>query len=455
MSKLVEIPSPPSPAISKVRDLHAKGPLDELVPKKYRALLKDPWVRRWYYDKCKKSTHTGRTYVKVLGRVMERMGCSPSEFIALEQDDREGRLIDYLDSQVDAHRPDGAIDLENAIVKSWMSWRRVPMTRKTNRHRDPDNSRNTRTRIPGREDLRRLMIASNVRARFLIACTAYSAIRPYVLSDQDERDGLRFADLPEAHVVNGQLEFDAVPTLVKVRWNLSKNRKAYATFFPQETCSYLKTLTDARLRTGEPIKPDSLVFPPKQGSPSGFLGELQLHNLVREPMNKVGLTDCTPYTWKSYCIDGLMHAERDTPALLKEYRMFMVGHECGLHADYALRKGELTTETVEAMRIAYEACATRYLEAFPVTKAEDLRVSVNAVLLEALGYKRAELEKMDLSSMSEEELVALARDSLTAAIQGKGPRQRVVTADQWEPFLDEGWAYKTALPDGRILMERV
>jgi hypothetical protein len=458
--------------------------LDALAVGKCRHLLEDPWVRRFYYDKCRRSVKTGKSYLKILGRVMEALGHTPSSFIALGQDEREGRLIDYLEWMSVAGGPegkgctDGYVDTTAAIIRSWMAFRRVPMESKMTLHRNPARSRSTRTVIPPRDGLRHLMQLAPLRIKFLVSCTAYSAMRYDVLSDRDQQDGLRFGDLPEVHIIDGKVHFDAIPTFVRVRWSLSKNGLAYGTFWCQETCSYFKDLTEARIRDGEDITPQSVVFPPKANCPSGFLGEGQMHTLVRKAMDAAGLTESAPYTWKSYCIDGLSLAERDEGGLTKEQRLFIVGHECGFHADYALRKRDLTPESKEQMRRAYEEAAAKYLEAFPEVKKDDGRLFEYRILLKALNYTDEELAALDLSNKTEKELVKLAQEALrknASAVQiaaSSAPaaaqtpaaflatthnpaaklRHRLVAPAELEALLTEGWHFVRELRDGRILV---
>jgi len=467
--------------------------LDALVLRKYRHLLDDDWVRRWYYDKCRKSIRTGTSYMKTLGRVMNALGLTPSGFIALEQDDREGRLIDYLDwlsengGKDETGCADGYVETTESIIKAWMAWRRVPMTRKTNRIRNPHKDRNAKTPIPTRENARTYMRSAPLRAKFLASCTMYSAMRYAVLSYQERREGLRFKDLPEVRIMGKEVVFDAIPTLVKVPWYLSKNGKPYPTFWCRETCLYFKALTEQRLRDGEIITPDSLVFPPVgHDCTTGYLGDLQLHAIVREAMNDAGLTNIKPYTWKSYCLDGLQLSEREEQGLRKEDRMLIVGHECGVHYDYIYGKQDLAPETKERLRRAYEYTATKYLEAFPEVKDLDSRLFQSATLLKLLGYTDQELASMDLSGKTETELLDLARNAVprmtieksskpatmsrplrkasrasvasTASVVadsrpgGAKPRQRLVEWTELDALLEQGWIYVREFPDGRILV---
>jgi hypothetical protein len=432
---------------------------EDLVLPKYRHLLEDPNVARWYRDLCKGSLNTGREYIRVLGRIMEKMGTTPAGFIAQGARKCEADVLDYVD-EYSATGAGSSARYHGYVLASWLKWNDIPMKRSIKVSAETYNPRNEATTIPSRDDLRRVLTMAGARTRFIISCIAYSAMRPRVLSDSNQRDGLRFADLPEAHIKDGKLVFDAVPTVVKVRRNLSKNKKAYITFLPREACEYLAAYVAERIRAGEAITPDSLVVTPIKNSESGFIVREQLFKLIQTPMRKAGV-NANPYIWKSYCSDKMSLGEHD--GFLRDYRIFMMGHNGSMASDYALRKGELTPETKAAMRQAYEKLATKHLEAFPVVKADDVRLGQFRATLTMLGYTKEQLDEMDLSKMTEEEVVGLARGALknlagpaaeAAPARPTVAKQRVVAATQWEALLEEGWIYKLALPDGRVLMER-
>ncbi|MCA1839468.1 MAG: hypothetical protein LC723_03940 [Actinobacteria bacterium] len=435
------------------------GRWDDLVAPKHRHLLADENVARWFRDLCKGSLNTGREYVRVLGRIMEKMGTTPAAFVAQGARKCEADVLDYVDEYAAKHAGSSA-KYHGHVLASWLKWNDIPMKRSIKVSAETYHPRNEATTIPSRDDLRRVLTVASVRARFIIACTAYSALRPRVLSDADQGDGLRFADLPETRIEDGKLVFDAVPTMVKVRKNLSKNKKAYVTFLPREACEYLAAYVGERLQAGEDITPDSVVVAPIKNSKSGFIVREQLFKIVREPMRKAGVKG-NPYIWKSYCSDKMGLGEHD--GFLRDYRIFMMGHNGSMASDYALRKGELTPETKAAMRQAYEKLATKHLEAFPVVKADDVRLGQFRATLTMLGYTSEQLQEMDLANMTEEEVVGLARGAMknltgtvAEAAPSKAPvaKQRVVGAKEWEPLLEQGWVYKMALPDGRVLMER-
>ncbi len=74
-------------------------------------------------------------------------------------------------------------------------------------------------------------------------------------------DGLVIGDLPESKIQNGKIEFEKLPTVVRVRPALSKTKHEYITFLSGEGANYLKAYLDARISEGERLTEDSPLVP--------------------------------------------------------------------------------------------------------------------------------------------------------------------------------------------------
>jgi len=83
---------------------------------------------------------------------------------------------------------------------------------------------------------------------------AFAGLRPQSLGNHD---GLTFKDLPEMRVEGSEAVFEKIPTMVIVRPTLSKARHKYFTFLGSEGCTYIKEHLEARIRSGEQLKPES------------------------------------------------------------------------------------------------------------------------------------------------------------------------------------------------------
>ena len=74
-------------------------------------------------------------------------------------------------------------------------------------------------------------------------------------------------------------------------------------------------------------------------------------------------------------------------------------------------------------------------------------------LLIVAGFKKDEVDGMDLSSMSDDEFQKQVRQRLLGAMVNNGVRQKAVAADQIEGEIAGGWEYVSSLPDGRAVMK--
>ncbi len=90
-----------------------------------------------------------------------------------------------------------------------------------------------------------------MKERAVISLLAYSGIRPNVIGNKSGNDGLRIGDLPELKVNGNKVTFEEIPTIIKVRKNLSKAGHPYLTFLTREGCYFLEIYLNSRLVKGE------------------------------------------------------------------------------------------------------------------------------------------------------------------------------------------------------------
>jgi hypothetical protein len=62
----------------------------------------------------------------------------------------------------------------------------------------------------------------------------------------------------------GKIEFEEIPTLIRIRMELSKSRHEYFAFLSQEDCEYLKEYLESRMRKGEKLTKESPIIVPKR-----------------------------------------------------------------------------------------------------------------------------------------------------------------------------------------------
>jgi hypothetical protein len=84
---------------------------------------------------------------------------------------------------------------------------------------------------------------------------------------------------------------------------------------------------------------------------------------------------------------------------------------------------------------------------------EDLNVAFKKQLLLVAGYSKEEVEAMNISSMSDEEIRTEVRKKLLGMMENNGMRQKVVLADEVENYIAQGWEYAGSLPNGKAILK--
>jgi hypothetical protein len=70
-----------------------------------------------------------------------------------------------------------------------------------------------------------------------------------------------------------------------------------------------------------------------------------------------------------------------------------------------------------------------------------------------VGYKQDEIDRMNLAEMDNESFQKLLRDKVAGAMSGNGSKQRLVSVDEIEKYLLEGYEFQAVLPNGRAIMK--
>ncbi len=68
------------------------------------------------------------------------------------------------------------------------------------------------------------------------------------------------------------------------------------------------------------------------------------------------------------------------------------------------------------------------------------------------GYKQEEIDKMDLSVITNEEFQHILRDKLLGRMADNGAKQRVIPTGDIEQYLTQGYDFQAVLPDGGAVM---
>lgn len=128
-----------------------------------------------------------------------------------------------------------------------------------------------------------------------------------------------------------------------------------------------------------------------------------------------------------------------------------MGHKGDIEARYSTNK-RLPPDIIEEMRSSYQKCL-KFLETRVSEVSEDnAKLYLQQQLLLAVGYKQEEIDRIDLSEMSNEDFQQLLRDKVVGRMTENGAKQRVVSSEEVEDYITKGYDFEAVLPNGKALM---
>ncbi|RLI40333.1 site-specific integrase, partial [Candidatus Bathyarchaeota archaeon] len=305
-------------------------------------------------------------------------------------------------------------------------------------------------RVPTQQELRRIFLSGDKKARAACVLIAHSGLRLMSLGNYRGLDGLRVRDFPEIKIEGGTVEFEQIPTMVVVRPELSKARHQYFTFLSEEGCQYLKDYLEERMLNGESLMSDSPVIRPKVAS-KPFIRTVNIGDMIRNVVRKAGFS-WRPYVLRAYFDTQLMLAE-SKGLVLRDYRQFWMGHKGDIENRYTTNKCRLPESVIEDMREAYRR-SQEYLQTIkPETSRENLMEEFRKQLLLVAGFTPEEIEKIDLVGLSDKEFQELVRKRLVGSRNEDCGIQKVIDLNQIEEYLEKGWEYMATLPNQKVIVK--
>jgi hypothetical protein len=318
-------------------------------------------------------------------------------------------------------------------------------------------------RIPTKEELAKILCTATPRGRVAIALLALSGLRPQSLGNYQGTDGLRLKDLPETTVTATGLTFDQVPSRVVVRKPLSKNRRRYFTFLPDEATIYLREHLEERVRHGEPLNPDTplLGFDPRGPRKNPCLRTTLVTRDVKVAITKAGY-DWRPYVLRAY-FDTTMIIAESKGLIAHPYIAFFMGHQGDMEARYSTNKGRLPQQMIEDMRASYRKCQP-YLETLtqPINQSSIVKEAKKEAL-KSLAKSLLDIDLLDVKIAKERELdraldvdeeIALFETTIQKLREQDDDPQLIVAEADLEAYLHDGWEFISVLPSQKILIRK-
>jgi integrase len=335
-------------------------------------------------------------------------------------------------------------------LKSWLKFNDIDLKLDVKIKGEYETPRIANERVPSKEELSRIIRKASSRGRVAIALMAFSGLRPESLGNYDGTDGIRLGDLKELNL--DTLEFEKSPTILVVRSSLSKAKHQYFTFIPEEGITYIKEYLMERKSKGEKFTYDTplLIFEGKGIKSHTMLRTQLVTRDIREAIRNAGL-NMRPYVLRGYFATALDISE-SKGLISHPWRMFIMGHKGDIEARYSTNK-RLPPDMIEEMRESYKKC-TRFIETVVREPGvNDAKIFFMKQLLLAVGYKEDEIERIDLEHISDEDFQKILRDKVVGAMTNNGNKQKVISINEVEKFIEQGYEFVASLPNGKAIMK--
>jgi integrase len=408
------------------------------------ALLADADFRRWHDQLGNGATSTADSWSRRLRGFCIQAKVTPKELLKLDGRALRDLFIDYIAEEQKRGSAGSYIAFTLKVVRSWLRFndREAPARLKIK-----GSDRVLEETAVSQQQLSAILDHASAREKVAVSLMAMSGIRPEVLGNFLGDDGLRVRDLPDLHFKGKEVAFGKVPAQVVVRRDLSKAGHTYLSFLTAEGTTHLTNYLNARLRGGEHLGPESAVIIPERAKKE-FIRTTNIGDLVRNALRGAGFGKMRPYVLRTTFATRLLTCE-NSGKLPHTFAVFWMGHQGEMTSRYSVNRGALPTDLVEDMRKAYGRCEST-LSTIPVKNEVGDTVKL---LLMVNGMTQEEADRLDVSSMSNAELLKLAEETKTRqAAKAAPPGQRAVTLLEVEGLLEQGWEYVGPLGQERAIL---
>jgi len=419
-------------------------------------------VMRWYRNLQQGSPITGDVYLRALGLYCKINRTTPEGIL---EDAKSGKLrndfMDFVFKEGKENKAGSYIVRFKKVINSWVAFNGYDAGLQSIKIQGANTSPTlVDERPPSKDEIDAMLRNATVRGRAIISLLAFSGLRPESLGNYDGSDAIRLNDIEGLKISSDGVEFSKLPAVLRIRQSkvqLSKKGHQYFTFIPEQSSKYIKDYLDTRLRQGEKLNADSpIISTDTRGSntrKTGILATAFLLRDVRDAIEKSGLK-FRPYALRVYWASAMDVAEAKG-LVSHNWREFWMGHTGDISARYSTNK-VLPPDTIEAMRETYRKCEKYITTEIRESNENDLAKIVRKSMLMLAGFKEEEIGKMDLDSMTDEEIAQKIKERMMGSVRETLTRnamgQMVIHKSKVEDFIGRGYEFVADLHNGKVVM---
>ncbi|MGC9123878.1 MAG: site-specific integrase [Thermoplasmata archaeon] len=427
---------------------------------KYENLKANKLVMEWYKNLQGGSLITADNYLRTLGRYCKLTKNTPESILKkAKSGELKHEFIEFVNDLQNQGKNGSYLVLFKKTLNSWLSFNNIDQKLQGIKIRGANLTPTIQDeRPPTKEELDKILRNASLRGRAIIGILAFSGIRPESLGNYKGTDGIVLKDIEGLEITDQGINFKIFPAMLKIRATLSKKGNAYFTFLPEQACKYIKDYLDLRIRNGEKLNLESpLIRADPRGSHSKateFISTMFLLRDVKKAIKKSGFS-FRPYVMRVYFASAMDIAE-SKGLISHSWRAFFMGHKGDIEARYSTNK-RLPPDVIEQMREAYKRCQKYLITELPQVEESNLQELIKKQMLLVAGFKPEEIEKMNISEMSNEEITQKIREKLMGSLKeslvknAKG--QFVINKDKVEDYISKGFEFVADLGNGKIIMK--
>jgi len=382
---------------------------------------------------------------------------NPDEFVKLSKEEVADRVQAFCDELSDSGRKTMASNAMKAL-KSFL---------KANGFKVEDleleDSYRTMKRpeyVPAKEEVYKMASVCGLKWRAIILCLFQSGLRNSALR------ALTYGMLKD------QIESSVVPIRVHVTGELRKivpdackEGVDYWTFFGAEASEALRQYINWRRDKYGKIDDDELLFPsesrtlPVEKRLRTPMAQWHLTRIVKKAAQKAGIKE-----WRNVRAHSLRKTFRavldagyvDGRQMAEDDKEYLMGHRLPSSKEpYHNANVDVLAQRYMKLRWAVEGAMSQ------AAKIEAIKAFAKSLGIENIEVRIAKLKQEEPEVSDEEALGRIIREELgIAKLKAKVNKRnndpkKIVTEDELEQYLAEGWDIQTVLPSGRIIIRKI
>ena len=429
-----------------------------------KLLLEDPTVKRWYENLKAKSEITADNYLRNFGLWLEWLNLTEEKLTQLAKEDYptlKNLISDQIRKKENEGKAGSYISTSLKPTLSFLKFNNITVHLQINIKNENRNLTTENERIPTKDELSTILRSTDTRGRLEIALMAFSGLRPETLGSYKGTNGLKLSDIKDLEIVKGKIEFKKIPAEITVRPELSKARHQYLTFLSEEGCKYMTEYLNERINSKEKISGESPLILPNESksrkeTKNRFLETQLISREIKKAIKKAGFT-WRPYVLRAYFATNLDIAEA-SGKISHSWRQFIMGHKGDIEARYSTNKN-LSDEIKDQIRETYKKCqkylstqTTKTQEENLTQKLREYTLTIFETTFNTKLKKEKKEELMKLSTENFEEELRRISNKRKKEILNNGNTQKIITINEIEEYINQGWEFITTLPNGKAII---